>query len=66
MTAEQMQLLSRAGEALRHIKLSMTMAKATQRDDLKFYSVNDFVALLESPLDELTSCLCNEALDEVL
>ena len=66
MTAEQMQLLSRAGEALRHIELLMTMAKATQRDDLKFYSVNDFVALLESPLDELTSCPCNEALDKVL
>lgn len=66
MTAEQMQLLSRAGEALRHIELLMTMAKATQRDDLKFYSVNDFVALLESPLDELDACFTNPAMDEVL
>lgn len=63
MTTEQMQLLSRAGEVLRHIELLMTMAKETQRDKLQFYSVNDFVALLESPLDELSSCLCNEKLE---
>lgn len=66
MTAEQMQLLSRAGSAVRQLKLLAMMARTTNQDDLKFYSVNDFVALLESPLDELTSCLCNEALDEVL
>lgn len=66
MNAKQKQLLSRANEALCQIGLLMTMAKSTQRDDLQFYSVNDFVALLESPLDELSSCLCNEALDEVL
>lgn len=63
MTTEQMQLLSRAGEVLRHIELLMTMAKSAQRDDLQFYSVNDFVALLESPLDELSSCLCNKKLE---
>ncbi|OPH36001.1 hypothetical protein [Moraxella equi] len=63
MTNEQMQLLSRAGEALRHIDLLITMAKNTQNDALRFYTVGDFVALLESPLDELSSCLCNEKLE---
>lgn len=66
MNAQQKQLLSRANEVLWQIGLLMTMAKSTQRDELAFYSVNDFVGLLEKPLDELNACLCNEALDEVL
>lgn len=66
MNAYQRQLLSRANSALIQLELLVTLANHTDNDHLRTYTVSDFVALLESPLNELSSCLCNEALDEVL
>ncbi|MCG7412053.1 hypothetical protein [Moraxella nonliquefaciens] len=66
MNAYQKQLLARAGSAVRQLKLLAMMAKTANQAALDYYELSDFLALLESPLDELDACFANPAMDEVL